>query len=154
MTDVQRFDAFIGAGGSLAMLAEIDPQDIGALYAEGNRCFAAGDMARAQSLYFLVVSLDAWDYGGWLALGICHQRAARHSEALFCFAKAALLRWRDPQPPFLASYSYLMKGNRRFACKALRAAIRWSKRDARSDELHRTAVAALARIDDSPQSKD
>lgn len=146
MSQLEGFDAFVGAGGSLAMLAGIEAADIQAFYDDANRMYADANVATAARLYELVVSLDAWHFDGWLALGICRQREGRHRAALQCFAKAGVIRWRDPRAPYLASVSYLDIGKHAFACRALRAALRWSRGDAAHASLHRHAGIVLERI--------
>lgn len=142
-------DAFVGAGGSLAMLADIDLLDVKALYEDANRLYKKGDVAGAQYLYHLVVTLDSWDFDGWLSLGICHQRFGGHDQALLCFAKAAAIDFRDPRPSYLAGQSYLSTHRLADASKALRAAVRWAGTTLVHAPVREAASAALARIEKS-----
>lgn len=123
--DLDTVRDFFRQGGTLQALMKLNPADLDHVYAYATQLFDAGDYAAAKRFYLLLSRLSHWQFDYWLALGLCCQRLGEHTEAVFCFGQAGLLRLDDPRPAYLAGLSYQLAGQPDKACKALNAAIRW-----------------------------
>ncbi|RKT98650.1 CesD/SycD/LcrH family type III secretion system chaperone [Burkholderia sp. Nafp2/4-1b] len=116
---------FFSAGGSLRMLVDVERRDLDTLYAYATQLLDAGELRAAENFLLMLVRVDHWNFDYWFVLGLCHQRLAKHDEAIFCFSRAATVRVDDPRASYHAGVSYRLLGNIEYAAKAFRAAVDW-----------------------------
>jgi secretion system chaperone SscA len=116
---------FFASGGSIRMLADVDPNDLDTVFAYASQLFEAGDFATARNFYFMLARIDHWHFDYWFWLGICHQRLGQHDEAIFCLSRAGMIRVDDPRASYHAGISYRIAGNLVYARKAFHAARNW-----------------------------
>ncbi|MCD4487165.1 SycD/LcrH family type III secretion system chaperone [Chromobacterium vaccinii] len=123
--DLDTVRDFFAQGGTLQALVNLDPADLDRVYAYACQLFDAGDYAGAKRFYLMLARLSHWQFDYWLSLGLCCQRLGEHTEAIFCFGQAGLLRLDDPRSAYLAGLSHQLIGNRPQAAKAFAAALKW-----------------------------
>ncbi|AJJ11697.1 type III secretion low calcium response chaperone LcrH/SycD [Yersinia rohdei] len=126
--NIQPSDAvtnFMRRGGSLQMLAKMDPQDLALVYEYTVQLCQGGEYDGAKRLLNLLVRLDHWNFSYWLTLGLCYQQTADFHQAIYCFSRAGQIQLDDPRPACSAGECYLACGNTDYAEKAFRRALSW-----------------------------
>ncbi|EMQ2081393.1 TPA: SycD/LcrH family type III secretion system chaperone [Yersinia enterocolitica] len=125
---------FMRRGGSLRMLAKMDPQDLALVYDYSVQLCQGGEYDGAKRLLNLLVRFDHWNFSYWLTLGLCYQQTADFHQAIYCFSRAGQIQVDDPRSSCSAGECYLACGNRIYAEKAFRAALNWCH--ARPEWIH------------------
>ena len=115
---------FVQQGGALSCLANVDQNDLDLLYRYGIQLMNYGDYQGAKRIFFLLMRLNQGNFDYVYALGTCCQQLNEHEEAIFCFGRAGMNRLHDPSGPYFAGISYMAVGNREYATKSFRAALR------------------------------
>lgn len=138
--DIEILRDFFERGGTLQALMSLEPTDLDHVYAHACQLFDAGDYSASKRFYLLLVRLSHWQFDYWLALGVCCQRMEEHTEALFCFGQAGLLRLDDPRPAYLAGLSHRTLGQAAKALKAFSAATKVCASKAEYAELKAEVV--------------
>jgi secretion system chaperone SscA len=123
--DLDTLRQFFTFGGSLRMLAEIDPKHMGTLFEYAQQLFEAGDLSTARSVFLILVRIDQWNSDYWFSLGQCFQRLGLYNESIGCFARSGLIKVDDPRSAYFAGISYRLTGNNEYAIRAFRAALGW-----------------------------
>lgn len=110
---------FMRRGGSLRMLAKMNPQDLALVYEYTVQLCEGGEYDGAKRLLNLLVRLDHWNFSYWLTLGLCYQQTADFHQAIYCFSRAGQIQVNDPRPSYLAAECYTASGNLAYAEKSL-----------------------------------
>lgn len=119
---------FVQQGGVLSGLANVDQKDLDLLYRYAMQLMTYGDYHGAKRIFFLLMRLNQSNFEYVYALATCCQQLNEHEEAIFCFGRAGMNRLQDPRSPYFAGISYLALGNRQYAEKSFRAALRICRR--------------------------
>ncbi|QHB31001.1 CesD/SycD/LcrH family type III secretion system chaperone [Yersinia canariae] len=116
---------FMRRGGSLRMLAKMNPQDLALVYEYTVQLCQGGEYDSAKRLLNLLVRLDHWNFSYWLTLGLCYQQTADFHQAIYSFSRAGQIQVDDPRPSCFAAECYVACGNRDYAEKAFRTSLNW-----------------------------
>lgn len=116
---------FMRHGGSLHMLAKMDPKDLALLYAYSLQLYEGGEYESAKSLLNLLIRLDHWNFSYWQTLGQCYQQVAEYHQAIYCFSRAGQICVDNPLPACCAGECYSACGNQSYAKKTFLAALNW-----------------------------
>ena len=122
--DFSSLQTFLQQGGSLKMLADINPKDLDILYRYGTQLMNYGDYEGAKRIFYLLMKIDQWNFDYFFSLGTCCQQLGEHEEAIFCFGRAGIVNIEDPRSPYYAGKSYGALGNIAYAIKSYKAAVR------------------------------
>ncbi|AHM76163.1 SycD/LcrH family type III secretion system chaperone [Yersinia hibernica] len=116
---------FMRRGGSLRMLAKMNPQDLALVYEYTVQLCQGAEYDSAKRLLNLLVRLDHWNFSYWLTLGLCYQQTADFHQAIYSFSRAGQIQVDDPRPSYFAAQCYRACGNRGYAEKAFRMSLNW-----------------------------
>ncbi|WP_341660763.1 SycD/LcrH family type III secretion system chaperone [Vibrio sp.] len=146
--DFETLQTFLHQGGSLKMLADVDEKDLGLLYRYGTQLMNYGDYEGAKKIFYLLMKIDQWNFDYFFSLGTCCHQLKEHEEAIFCFGRAGIIKIEDPRSPYFAAINYLAVGNKDYAVKSYKAALRVSEchKDGKWDEIAVKAKQGLAQL--------
>ncbi|CFQ38482.1 MULTISPECIES: SycD/LcrH family type III secretion system chaperone [Yersinia] len=147
--NIQPSDAvlnFMRRGGSLHMLANMDPQDLALLYEYTVQLCQGGEFDSAKRLLNLLVRFDHWNFAYWMTLGLCYQQTADFYQAIYCFSRAGQIQIDNPRPSCSAGECYLACGNAAYAEKAFRAALNWCHTNPKLAHIKQQAERGLAAL--------
>lgn len=137
---------FMRRGGSLRMLAKMDPQDLALVYEYTVQLCQGGEYDSAKRLLNLLVRLDHWNFSYWLTLGFCYQQTADFHQAIYCFSRAGQIQIDDPRPSCSAAECYMACGNTDYAEKAFRIALNWCNSHSEWAQVQHQAERGLAAL--------
>ncbi|MGE4840497.1 SycD/LcrH family type III secretion system chaperone [Yersinia enterocolitica] len=137
---------FMRRGGSLRMLAKMNPQDLALVYEYTVQLCEGGEYDGAKRLLNLLVRLDHWNFSYWMTLGLCYQQTADFHQAIYCFSRAGQIQVNDPRPSYLAAECYTACSNLAYAEKAFRMALNWCSSLAEWTQVKEQAERGLAAL--------
>ncbi len=137
---------FMRRGGSLRMLAKMNPQDLALVYEYAVQLCQGGEYDSAKRLLNLLIQLDHWNFSYWLTLGLCYQQTVDLHQSIYCFSRAGQIQIDDPRPSCLAGECYLACGNTDYAKKAFRMALNWCNSHPEWVEVQQQAERGLAAL--------
>lgn len=144
----ETLQTFLEQGGSLKMLADVDPKDLDLLYRYSTQLMNYGDYEGAKKIFYLLMKIDQWNFDYFFELGTCCHQLKEHEEAIFCFGRAGIIKIEDPRSPYFAARNYLAVGNKDYAIKSYNAALRVCEchEDGRWDEIAEKSKYSLAQL--------
>jgi len=137
---------FLQRGGSLRMLNDVEQTELNVLYQYALKLMACRDHEGAKRLFYLLMRIDHWNYDYCFSLGICCQQLHEHEEAIYCLARAGMIKVDNPLPAYHAGLSYLALGNKEYATKSFNASLRWCQGHPENDDIAVSAQQGLAAL--------
>ena len=117
-------EKFFRRGGTTKDLVDVNQEDLNILYRYGNQLREYNDFQVAKGIFYLLMQIDQWSFDYIFSLGMCCQKLKEYEEAIFCFGRAGIIKIDDPRCPYYAGNNYSSLGNREYAIKSYKAAIR------------------------------
>jgi len=137
---------FLGKGGSLRELKNIDDKTMEAIYYVAYNLYQNGKYDDALKVFKFLGLYDHLEKKYLMGIGGCQQMLQQYKDAINSYSLVALLDITNPLPPLHAAECYLALGDFENATSGFTAALEFAEKQGGHEEVKDKATKMLALV--------